>query len=211
MNPSQNQEENRQKVQQIKIRQMVVDDLAPVFHLGEKLFQPDSMPNLYRTWDEFEVIGLYNSDTEYCLVAEYQQELVGFALGTTISKAHSAWKYGYLTWLGVSRKYQRLGVAEKLFQRFRTLMLQQGVRMLIADTQAENLSALRFFRKVGFGNPCEHIYLSLNLASSQQQLRRKTDPQKPDPLKIDLPKTEPQKINPLKIKGPDNGTQAISD
>ena len=69
---------------------------------------------------------------------------------------------------------QRLGVAEKLFFRFRSIMRRQGVRMLIVDTQAENLSALRFFRKMGFGNPSQHIYLSLNMGGSQHARKKPT-------------------------------------
>lgn len=162
----------RSEILQLKIRAMEIDDIARVFHLGEQLFEAESMPNLYRTWDEFEVIELFSSDTENCLVAELKNEIVGFALGTTVSKAHSAWKYGHLIWLGVRESYQRLGVGKKLYQRFLSVMLQQGVRMLIVDTQAENLSALRFFREMGFGNPRQHIYLSLNLAAEQQARKK---------------------------------------
>jgi ribosomal protein S18 acetylase RimI-like enzyme len=159
--------------QAFKIREMDIDDVAQVFHLGERLFEAERLPNLYRTWDEFEVIELFNGDTENCLVAEAGDEIVGFALGTTVTKSRSAWKYGHLIWLGVDEEFQRFGVAERLFQRFRSVMLAQGVRMLIVDTEAENLSALRFFRKMGFGNPQQHIYLSLNLAAEQQQARKK--------------------------------------
>lgn len=164
---------NGARKEPVKIRQMDIDDVAQVFHLGERLFEAESMPNLYRTWDEFEVIELFNGDTENCLVAEVKDEIIGFALGTTISKSRSAWKYGHLIWLGVDENYQRYGVAEKLFLRFRTVMLGQGVRMLIVDTEAENLSALRFFRKMGFGGPQQHIYLSLNLAAEQQLAKKK--------------------------------------
>ena len=93
--------EPRKKAPGLRIRPMEVDDLAPVFHLGEKLFTANTVPNLYRTWDEFEVVGLFQSDSEYCFVAEIDDDLVGFILGTVISKTKSAWKYGHLIWMGV--------------------------------------------------------------------------------------------------------------
>jgi len=159
------------ETRQLRIREMEVDDIAPVFHLGEQLFEAESMPNLYRTWDEFEVMELFSGDTENCLVAELDGKIIGFALGTTVSKAHSAWKYGHLVWLGVEEPCQQLDVGKRLFQRFRSIMIKQGVRILIVDTQAENLGALGFFRKMGFGSPRQHIYLSLNLAARQSRKR----------------------------------------
>jgi ribosomal protein S18 acetylase RimI-like enzyme len=157
---------------QVKVREMEIDDIPKVFHLGEKLFEAEGLKNLYRTWDEFEVVELYLGDSEFCLVAEIDDELVGFALGTTISKSRSAWKYGHLIWLGVAGGYQRLGVAEKLFHKFHSLMIEDGVRMLIVDSQAENYPGLHFFEKMGFTNPIEHIYLSMNLTGDHLQKRR---------------------------------------
>jgi ribosomal protein S18 acetylase RimI-like enzyme len=159
--------------QNIKLREMEIDDLAKVFHLGEKLFKAQKAPNLYRTWDEYEVIELFNSDSEFCIVAELDKDIIGFALGTTITKSHSAWKYGHLVWLGVEPSCQRMGVAERIFDRFKNLMLKNGVRMLLVDTEAENLPALHFFRKMGFGNPEQHIYLTLNLAAHHEYQKKK--------------------------------------
>jgi ribosomal protein S18 acetylase RimI-like enzyme len=159
--------ETKKRVSGIKIRPLEVDDLAPVFHLGEKLFTARSVPNLYRTWDEYEVVGLFHSDSDYCFVAEIDDQLAGFTLGTIVSKTNSAWKYGYLIWMGVEPSYARQGVAERLVRHFTEIMLEEGVRMLIVDTEADNLPALRFFRKMGFGNPQEHIYLSMNLSGRQ--------------------------------------------
>ena len=156
----------RAKPARLKIREMEIDDLAGVFHMGEKLFEAQSLKNLYRTWDEFEVVDLYLGDSEFCLVAEIDDELVGFALGTTITKSRSAWKYGHLVWLGVSPGHQRAGIAEKLFHRFRAKMIEEGVRMMIVDSQAENVVGLRFFAKMGFSHPIEHIYLSMNLTET---------------------------------------------
>lgn len=166
--------DEHQKRTTFKIRQMEIDDLADVYHLGESLFEAGELPTMYRTWDPFEVTTLYNSDTEFCLVAEDEEGAVtGFALGTTITKEHSAWKYGYLIWLGVETSYQSSGVADKLFNRFKDLMLKEGVRMLIVDTPAENKRGLRFFEKMGFGPPKPHVYLSLNLAADQQKFKMK--------------------------------------
>ena len=166
---------NKKKKSSLVIRQMEIDDLAHVFHLGERIFTAKEVPNLYRTWDEYEVVSLFQSDPEFCLVAESDDRPVGFILGTTIEKSHSAWKYGHLVWLGVEPSFQRHGVAVKLFRHFQDLMLESGVRMLLTDTEAENLPALHFFRKMGFGNPQQHIYLTLNLSGQQRQLKEKRD------------------------------------
>lgn len=163
----------------LKLRPMEIDDLPGVFHLGEQLFKAEEVPSMYRTWDPYEVVGLFHSDTEFCLVAEIDEAIVGFALGTTIEKRHSAWKYGYLIWLGVSPEVQRKGVAEKLVRKFKDILLKHGVRMIIVDTPAENLPALQFFRKFGFGQPRQHIYLSLNLAAEHQRKKQRENGESP--------------------------------
>jgi ribosomal protein S18 acetylase RimI-like enzyme len=163
--------DHKKKRANVSIRQMEIDDIATIFHLGEQLFTAREVPNLYRTWDEYELISLFQSDAEFCLVAEVDDKLVGFASGTTITKSRSAWKYGYLVWLGVNPEYQGMGIAEKLFHHFRELMLEEGARILLVDSEADNLPALHFFRKMGFGSPQEHIYLSLNLDVHKRQHR----------------------------------------
>jgi ribosomal protein S18 acetylase RimI-like enzyme len=165
--------DHKKKRVNIAIRQMEIDDIATVFHLGEQLFTARDVPNLYRTWDEYELINLFQGDAEFCLVAEIEDKIVGFASGTTITKSRSAWKYGYLVWLGVDPDHQGLGIAEKLFHHFRELMLEEGVRILLVDSEADNLPALHFFRKMGFGSPQEHIYLSLNLDTQKRQQRER--------------------------------------
>jgi ribosomal protein S18 acetylase RimI-like enzyme len=167
----------RKKAAGLRIRLLDVDDLAPVFHLGEKLFTANTVPNLYRTWDEFEVVGLFQSDSEYCFVAEIDEQLVGFVLGTVISKTRSAWKYGHLIWMGVDPAFARQGIADRLANHFLETMLESGVRMLIVDTEADNLPALKFFGKMGFGNPQEHIYLTMNLSGRQpSSVEKKSNP-----------------------------------
>ena len=149
----------------VYVRELEIDDLAPVFHLGEDLFTSNSYPYLYRTWDQWEVIGLYNTDPEYCLVAEIQEQIAGFILGTVISKA--TWTYGYILWLGVSPDFQRRGVGDALVDKLIERMVEDGARFMLVDTDPANTPAVNFFNRKGFGNSREHIFLSMNLGKHE--------------------------------------------
>ncbi|MDA8412248.1 MAG: GNAT family N-acetyltransferase [Desulfobacteraceae bacterium] len=146
-----------------RIREMTIDDFPEVFHIGEEVFTVEYSQSLYRTWDEYEITTLFNSDSELCLVAEAEEKILGFVLGTTVKKHNSPWKYGYLVWLGVRRNIQQGGVGSGLFKEIKHRMKEQGVRMMIIDTSADNLPAVRFFQKQGFDDVQEHVYMSLNL------------------------------------------------
>lgn len=148
---------------EVEIRTATIDDLAGIFHLGEKVFTSQEYSNLYRTWDEYEVTYLFNREAEYILVAEFDERIVGFAMGTIIEKARSAWNYGHLLWLGIDPDFARMNIGSLLFDRFRDLMEAEGIRMLIVDTQADNKPAITFFRRKGFENPTKHVYMTLNL------------------------------------------------
>lgn len=148
---------------EIEIRQMELEDLSQVFALGERLFTPDKWPSLYRTWDEYEVTEYFVSDGETSLVAERDGQILGFVLGNNIEKRRSSWVYGYLVWLGVDPAVGRTGLGSRLVQRFTEICIEEGARMMILDTAADNENALAFFREQGFGHEEAHIYLSKNL------------------------------------------------
>lgn len=153
----------------VRIREMSIDDFSEVFHIGEQLFTSESFQSLYRTWDEYEITTLFNSDNELCLVAEVGKKILGFVLGTTVTKHNSPWKYGYLVWLGVRKDIQQGGVGSGLFKEIRHRMKEQGVRMMIIDTSADNQPAISFFQKQGFDDIQEHVYMSLNLTRKSRK------------------------------------------
>ncbi|BDU72659.1 GNAT family N-acetyltransferase [Mesoterricola silvestris] len=158
------------------IREMALGDLPAVFALGEKLFPADKWPALYRTWDEYELAVHFASDSETCLVADLDGEVVGFALGTLLEKRGSAWCYGYLLWLGVDGDIGRKGIAGRLFERITEIFIEQGARMIMVDTDAENEAALAFFRKQGFAQENPHVFLSRNLSRDPDYLRHRDGP-----------------------------------
>lgn len=155
------------------VRQMEIGDLAEVYELGEMNFKADLWPMLYRSWDEYEVTTLFNTDGDFCLVAENDDEdnaeesderIVGFVLGTVVSKPGSAWSYGYIIWLCSHTNWGREGVASKLVDKLVEVMVEEdGIRIIMADTDPENARAVKFFEKKGFSNQKAHLYLSSNL------------------------------------------------
>ena len=159
----------------VSVREIEIDDLPAIFHLGEKLFTAQKVPTLHRTWDEYEVVSLFQNDSPFCFVAETEAgEIIGFALGTIIEKSHS-WTYGYLIWLGIDPEYQHTGVSQKLFRSFRAAAVEEGARIIMVDTDAGNENALRFFRKLGFNNTRHHIYLSMNVDEERRRRERRQE------------------------------------
>ncbi len=157
----------------VYIREMELEDLPAVFALGEKLFTAEKWPNLHRTWDEYEIVGLFASDGDFCLVAELDDVFAGFVLGTFITKRHSAWSYGWILWLGVEPDIKRQGIGKRLTSRLRDKFIEEGARMMIVDTEKSNKAAIQFFKQQGFGNEIQHVFMSHNLTSHPDYLERK--------------------------------------
>jgi len=154
----------RRKRIDVTVRQMEIDDLSVVYRLGESLFTSEEYPILYRTWDPYEVTGLFTSDPEFCLVAEVEDRVVGFVLATTVVKEGTAWKrYGYLEWIGVAEGFQQARLGLRLYRRLEERFREEGVRMIIADTVVENEKAIGFFHRLGFTATGRHVWLAKTL------------------------------------------------
>jgi len=149
----------------ITIRQMEIDDIPAVYHLGEKLFTSEELPILYRTWDPYEVTDYFTAEPDYCLVAEDEEgRIMGFTLASTIEKEGTAWrKYGYVAWLGVDEAFQGTGLGRRLYRELEQRLQADGVRMIIADTQGDNEEAIAFFKAIGFTLRSQHVWLAKTL------------------------------------------------
>jgi ribosomal protein S18 acetylase RimI-like enzyme len=159
------------------IRKMEISDLAEAYNLGETCFRADLWPMLYRGWDEYEVTSMFNTDGDYCFVAEndnFQKDkdpederIVGFVLGTVMAKPGTAWSYGYIVWLCAHSNWQREGVASKLIDKVVEAFVEnQGVRIIMADTDPSNERAVKFFKKKGFDQEHRHVFLTSNIANN---------------------------------------------
>ncbi|NKB17327.1 MAG: GNAT family N-acetyltransferase, partial [Pseudanabaena sp. CRU_2_10] len=55
-------------------------------------------------------------------------------------------------------------VADKLVDKLVERMIDDGARFMMVDTDPENLAAVKFFSRKGFGNVRKHVFLSMNLS-----------------------------------------------
>lgn len=154
------------------IREMRLDDLPAVFALGERLFRTGRWRALRWTWDEYGLVDLFATDGDFCLVAEQDDALAGFVLGSLLEKRRSAWTYGYVEWLGVSPEAARRGIARALVERLTERFAEAGARILLADTDVENREAVAFFEKLGFGRAVTHVYMTMNLRKEADRRER---------------------------------------
>lgn len=159
----------------VEIREMELRDVPEVFELGQKLFTAEEWPSLYRSWDDHELALLFSNDAETCLVAVADEKVVGFALGRMMEKPRNAWRYGWLLWLGVDRRFKRSGVATRLVKQLKGLFIARDARIMLVDTAAKNHGAVNFFRHNGFGQEIRHVYLSQNLENDPRYIARAGD------------------------------------
>ena len=169
----------KEKQPEVSIRQLEIDDIASVYHLGEELFTSEEFPILYRTWDPYEVTDYFTSDPDYCLVAEAEGRIVGFLLATTIEKEGTAWKkYGYVGWIGVDEAFQGTNLGRRLYKRLEDRLQEDGVRMIIADTEGDNEGAIAFFKALGFSPRSQHLWLAKTL---RRPARKAVKPERTPP------------------------------
>lgn len=154
---------------------MQLRDLAAVFELGQQLFTAEEWPTLYRSWDDHELMALFNGSGETCLVAEAGERIVGFALGRIMDKPRNAWRYGWLLWLGVNPEFHRARIATRLLRRLTELFVANEARIMLVDTDEQNRHALSFFKRQGFGQAVRHVYLSRNLDDHPRAIERRFD------------------------------------
>jgi ribosomal protein S18 acetylase RimI-like enzyme len=182
----------------LEIREMDIDDVAIVFHLGERLFTAGQSPNLYRSWDMYDLLSLFTSDGDFCLVAEIENRIVGFALGSFLEKPRSSWRYGYLEWLGVEPSMKGKGIGKRLLKRLTELFIDHGARIMLVDTEMENVDAIGFFKSQGFGNEVRHVYMSRNLTRHPDYLKKR--------VSVKQAMTTRQGRKPTQLTGPDINT-----
>lgn len=146
-----------------RVRELRLTDVPAVVELGNKCFTAKTLPLLHQSWGETEVLNNYTDDPEFCLVAESEQQLIGFTLGTLMipdPSKRAAKAYGWLLWIGVAERFRKSGIAAGLTDKLARRFKSAGARFMLANSAVENTPALNFFGKHGFTERTDHVYFS---------------------------------------------------
>lgn len=129
----------------IKTRQATSDDLGEILQLFEETIQTvnanDYSPEQITVWKNGALRRerwLKKIAEQYFLLAEIDSSLAGFG-----SITHD----GYLDFLYVSRKHQRIGVAKTLYNQLEKFARENHVGRIISEV---SITAKPFFQKQGF-------------------------------------------------------------
>jgi ribosomal protein S18 acetylase RimI-like enzyme len=152
---------------------MKMKDIASVYHIGNSIFVASEYPTLFRTWDDFAVVENYEISSEFCFVAESddnddENEIIGFLLGETVTKARVGTR-GYIQWVAVLPPYRRMGIASALIDRFVKVAASENISLLLADTPADNDPAISMFEKAGLCYKTDHVYLTCQLRDIERK------------------------------------------
>jgi ribosomal protein S18 acetylase RimI-like enzyme len=155
----------KEKKSRFEIRQMTLEDLPEVWHLGEKIFTPSSLQFTYRTWNIDELLSLFSGDPELCLVAQNAEskKIIGFVIGAILKRPYSPWTYGYFVWAGVRKMKRKHGVGKRLYKELEKRFKAKGARIAIVDVESNNPVGIRFIKKLGFKEAQTYIWFSKNL------------------------------------------------
>ncbi|KAM0747394.1 acyl-CoA N-acyltransferase [Meredithblackwellia eburnea MCA 4105] len=128
----------------IRYRTYVGEEDLP--HITALIDEELSEPYNYYTYRYF-----LNDWPHLCFFAE--DEDTGDPIGTIVCKQdvhREKLNRGYLAMLSTKKAYRGQGIATHLVRLAITQMLVDGCEEVVLETEADNESALRFYRKLGF-------------------------------------------------------------
>lgn len=129
----------------VKVRPLEKEDLEAIVQIDYKVLG-NKRPDYWRQKIEEGTKGPVKS-----LVAEYEDKVVGFILGTV-----SGWEFGvpssfgWIDTIGVDPDFQRKGIGRLLFESLVKEFSRQGIKKIYTLVNWNDWTLISFFKAVGF-------------------------------------------------------------
>ena len=161
--------------QDVKIRQMTIDDVINVYKLGKQAFIDEKKADqsyVYSYWSLMAVAHIAQENIDLAYVAESDGVIIGFALG------HPQYEHligvGYLEWLAVEKEFRKQGIATQLVTQLLEIYNEKGLSKVVTDVKGANEeSSTLFQKKLGFKLKESVNFLELTFKSPKKRTRKK--------------------------------------
>lgn len=120
----------------VEIRNMSCDHIEKVAFLERECYS--------NPWGINSFVALLNIDNSINLVALAQNEVAAYAIaGYVLDEAD-------IMNIATSKKYRRMGIADKLLDSLIAQLIEKGVRHIFLEVRESNISAQNLYKKKGF-------------------------------------------------------------
>lgn len=124
--------------EKILYRQPVDDDLQAAFTISKESFsEPWSMESLK---------GAFGSDHFCCVAAEYEGELIAYAVAQTVLNEAE------IVIVAVQDQYRNKGIAYSVLEHLQDNLIKKEITYCILEVRVSNEFAVRLYRNFGFKN-----------------------------------------------------------
>jgi GNAT superfamily N-acetyltransferase len=156
--------------QEVTIRKAVAEDVSSIVELWKELmdFHKERDRIFSRSATGHEAIadfvtGHISGETSCVLVAEVDKNLVGYCLAfiKKYPPVLEMLEYGLVEDLGVTKRYQRRRIGERLLKEVQNWFSEKGVHRIEARVAKCNKSATEFWAKMGFSPYLETVFLEI--------------------------------------------------
>lgn len=167
-------------VERISISRAQDKDVDQIVEMHLSLFEEEANQydsDLNVKWPEMfgreYFLKLISDENSICLLAYYEQQIVGFAAGYAFNSRHfTSTKHARLQIIYVKRMFQCLGVGTKLVENFIQWAVTNRVKKIIVSVYMSNELGICFYRKFGFEPQLLHLKMDIGATQTEpiQQL-----------------------------------------
>lgn len=138
----------------VNFRKAALTDLESIIAIEKKIFGSGSYP-------AFVVRQLFDVSGHYFIVAEEDNQILGYALGAVNTKQKQAWVLS----LGVSEKARGRGLGKQLTEQLIEVLKTEDLKEIALTVFPENNAAIKIYKDLGFeGSPVLNNYFLDNEA-----------------------------------------------
>jgi [ribosomal protein S18]-alanine N-acetyltransferase len=144
----------------VTIRPMTAGDFGAVYQLGLRCFDRTTIP--YNYWSIGNVAKHLETSEDLCLVAEENDQVVGFVLCDETFEADA--QTAYLEWLAVDAGHRRAGLGRRLAEAALARIAELGKTRVVLEVAAPNTASRALFEELGFEEEVSVTYFAKRLS-----------------------------------------------